>query len=321
MLISLVVYCLLGAIAGVLAGLLGVGGGIVIVPMLVFAFGWQNFPPDVLMLMALGTSMGSIMFTSISSSLAHSRNKGVQWDAVRNITPGILIGTFCGSFLASHVPARFLQLFFVAFLFFVITQMLSGKKPKPSRHLPGLGGMSVAGGIIGVVSSLVGIGGGTLSVPFLLWNNLDMRKAIGTSAAIGFPIALAGCFGYIVNGCSASSSSACSPLRWVRASPRPFRSPNLRNASPSCSSSSASGCCSRRCKQTAPKGGEQPRLFYGQHPFPAPSDARRQGPEDEHGDRPESMGKDAGDEAVGFPVEPAPEQPRRQGGHDQHEVP
>ena len=146
MLISLVVYCLLGAIAGVLAGLLGVGGGIVIVPMLVFAFGWQNFPPDVLMLMALGTSMGSIMFTSISSSLAHSRNKGVQWDAVRNITPGILIGTFCGSFMASHVPARFLQLFFVAFLFFVITQMLSGKKPKPSRHLPGLGGMSVAGG-------------------------------------------------------------------------------------------------------------------------------------------------------------------------------
>ena len=94
MLISLVVYCLLGAIAGVLAGLLGVGGGIVIVPMLVFAFGWQNFPPDVLMLMARGTSMGSIMFTSISSSLAHSRNKGVQWDAVRNITPGILIGTF-----------------------------------------------------------------------------------------------------------------------------------------------------------------------------------------------------------------------------------
>ena len=106
---------------------------------------------------------------------------------------------------ASHVPARFLQLFFVAFLFFVITQMLSGKKPKPSRHLPGLGGMSVAGGIIGVVSSLVGIGGGTLSVPFLLWNNLDMRKAIGTSAAIGFPIALAGCFGYIVNGWNAAN--------------------------------------------------------------------------------------------------------------------
>ena len=169
MLISLVVYCLLGAIAGVLAGLLGVGGGIVIVPMLVFAFGWQNFPPDVLMLMALGTSMGSIMFTSISSSLAHSRNKGVQWDAVRNITPGILIGTFCGSFMASHVPARFLQLFFVAFLFFVITQMLSGKKPKPSRHLPGLGGMSVAGGIIGVVSSLVGIGGG---------KTMDTAKAV-----------------------------------------------------------------------------------------------------------------------------------------------
>ena len=203
MLISLVVYCLLGAVAGVLAGLLGVGGGIVIVPMLVFAFGWQNFPPDVLMLMALGTSMGSIMFTSVSSSLAHSRNKGVRWDAVRLIPPGLLSGTFCGSFLASHVPARFLQLFFVAFLFFVVTQMLSGKKPKPSRHLPGFAGMSAAGGIIGVGSSLVGIGGGTLSVPFLLWNNLDMRKAIGTSAAIGFPIALAGTLGFITNGWNA----------------------------------------------------------------------------------------------------------------------
>ncbi len=205
MLLSLVVYCLLGAIAGVLAGLLGVGGGIVIVPMLVFAFGWLHFPPESLMLLALGTSMGSIMFTSVSSSLAHSRNKGVSWKAVTHITPGILIGTFCGSFLAVHLSGKFLQFFFVGFLFFVVIQMLSGKKPKPSRHLPGLVGMSFAGGIIGVISSLVGIGGGSLSVPFLLWNNVDMRKAIGTSAAIGFPIALAGCLGYIINGWNAEN--------------------------------------------------------------------------------------------------------------------
>lgn len=200
MLTSVAIYCLLGAIAGILAGLLGVGGGIVIVPMLVFAFGWQGLPQDMIMIMALGTSMGSIMFTSVSSALAHSRRKGVEWGVVRAITPGILAGTFCGSFLASQVPGRFLQLFFVAFLAFVVSQMLSGRKPRPSRQLPGTMGMTCAGGIIGIVSSLVGIGGGTLSVPFLLWNNVDMRKAIGTSAAIGFPIALAGCFGYLANG-------------------------------------------------------------------------------------------------------------------------
>lgn len=200
MLLSIVVYCALGAFAGLLAGLLGVGGGIVIVPMLVFAFTWQGFPPESLMLLALGTSMSSIMFTSVSSALAHSRHGGVEWRVARGITPGILVGTFCGSFVAAQIPAKFLQIFFVAFLFFVVSQMLSGRKPKPSRRIPGFAGLSAAGGIIGVVSSLVGIGGGTLSVPFLLWHNVEMRKAIGTSAAIGFPIAVAGCLGYLVNG-------------------------------------------------------------------------------------------------------------------------
>ncbi len=197
---AIALYCALGAVAGVLAGLLGVGGGIVIVPMLVFAFKWQGVPQELVMLMALGTSMGSIVFTSISSTLAHNRNANVQWNVVRSIAPGIIIGTFCGSFVASQLPTRILQLVFVAFLAFVVTQMLSNRKPKPSRHLPGAAGMSAAGGFIGVVSSLVGIGGGTLSVPLLLWNNVDMRKAIGTSAAIGFPIAAAGCLGYLANG-------------------------------------------------------------------------------------------------------------------------
>lgn len=207
MLISPVVYCLLGVIAGALVGLLGVGGGIVVIPMLVFAFGWQNFPPDILTLMVLGMSMGSIMFTSISSSLAYSRNKGVQRNAIRNIIPGILIDTFCGSFLASHVPVRFPRPLFVAFLFFVTTQMLSDKEPKPSRHLPDLGSTGIAGEVIGVVSNLMGIGGGTLSVSFLLWNNLNMRKAIGASVAIGFSIVLTGCFDYIADGWNATNLS------------------------------------------------------------------------------------------------------------------
>lgn len=200
MLTSLAIYCGLGAVAGVLAGLLGVGGGIVIVPMLVFIFGWQGFPAETIMLLALGTSMGSIMFTSVSSSLAHNRTGGVDWTVVKTIAPGILVGTYCGSFVASRIPAQYLQMFFVLFLFYVVVQMLSGKKPRPSRQLPGVAGMSAAGGIIGMVSSLVGIGGGTISVPFMLWNNVEMHRAVGTSAAIGFPIAVAGCAGYLING-------------------------------------------------------------------------------------------------------------------------
>ena len=200
MITTLLLYGCLGGVAGILAGLLGVGGGIVIVPMLVLAFGWQGFPPDLVMRMALGTSMTSIIFTSISSSLAHHGRGAVDWSVVRAVAPGIVIGTYGGSFLASKVPAQYLQLFFVAFLLYVATQMLGGKKPKPSRHLPGMIGMSAAGGGIGLVSSLVGIGGGTLSVPFMLWHNVEVRRAIGTSAAIGFPIALAGSLGYFVNG-------------------------------------------------------------------------------------------------------------------------
>lgn len=193
-------YGCLGAVAGVLSGLLGVGGGIVIVPMLVLTFSWQGFTPDLIMRMALGTSMASIIFTSISSSLAHHRRSAVDWSVVKSVTPGIIIGTYGGSFLASKVPSQYLQLFFVAFLLYVASQMISGKKPKPTRHLPGTTGMNTAGGCIGVVSSLVGIGGGTLTVPFLLWHNVEVRRAIGTSAAVGFPIAVAGCLGYIVNG-------------------------------------------------------------------------------------------------------------------------
>ena len=205
MLVSIIIYCVLGACAGVLAGLLGVGGGIVIVPMLVFTFGWLNFPPEHIMLLALGTSLGSIVFTSISSSLSHSRRGAVDWRAMLRISPGILLGTFCGSHVAAHIPKQALQIIFVVFLVYVVSQMFLGKKPKASRELPGTLGMSAAGLVIGGISSLVGIGGGTLSVPFLVWHNVEMHRAVGTSAAIGFPIALSGFFGYMLAGLSAQN--------------------------------------------------------------------------------------------------------------------
>jgi uncharacterized membrane protein YfcA len=200
MLTSLLIYCCVGAVAGILAGLLGIGGGLVIVPMLVYVFGLDGIPQEVTMHLALATSMASIMFTSISSFMAHHRRGAVHWEVVRRIVAGILIGTFLGSCFASALPTNALKVFFVIFLYFVSVQLLLNKKPKGSRELPGSAGMFGVGNIIGIVSSLVGIGGGSLSVPFMLWCNIKVHNAIGTSAAIGLPIAVAGTIGYVFNG-------------------------------------------------------------------------------------------------------------------------
>ncbi len=195
-------YILVGAVAGVLAGLLGIGGGLVIVPMLVFCFVRQGIPDAMIMHLALGTSLASIMFTAVSSFRAHHKRGAVHWNVVRKIVIGIFTGTFLGSCIAAVLSTRFLKFFFVIFLYYVAVQMLTNKKPKPSRQIPGHAGMFGVGNVIGVVSSLVGIGGGTLSVPFMIWCNMSVHHAIGTSAAIGFPIAIAGTIGYVFNGWS-----------------------------------------------------------------------------------------------------------------------
>lgn len=206
----LLVYSLVGSVAGVLAGLFGIGGGLVIVPMLVLAFEWQGVSPDLIMHVALATSMASIVFTSVSSARSHNKRGAVIWSVVRRIVAGILVGTFLGTFIASQLSTGFLKIFFVVFLYWVAYQMLLGKKPSPSRQLPGTGGMFGTGNVIGVVSSLVGIGGGTLSVPFMVWCNIPIHQAIGTSAAIGFFIAVAGTLGYVVNGLSVTGLPAYS---------------------------------------------------------------------------------------------------------------
>jgi uncharacterized membrane protein YfcA len=193
-------YLATGVFAGFLAGLLGVGGGLVIVPVLAFIFAAQHFPAGQVMHLALGTSLASIMFTSISSLRTHHAHGAVNWQVVRGITPGIIAGTLIGTMVAAQLSTAFLKVFFVVFLYYVATQMIMNIKPKPSRELPGVMGMFSAGGVIGAVSSLVGIGGGTLSVPFMTWCNVKLHQAIGTSAAIGFPIAVAGAAGYIANG-------------------------------------------------------------------------------------------------------------------------
>ncbi|MBI5572470.1 MAG: sulfite exporter TauE/SafE family protein [Desulfomonile tiedjei] len=200
MITILLIYTAVGAIAGILAGLLGIGGGIVVVPMLLYCFTGQGVSHEVIMHLALGTSMASIMFTAISSFIAHHRHGAVHWDIVRQIVLGILIGTFLGSCIAARLSTGFLSGFFVVFLYYVAIQLILNRTPRPSRHLPGKLGMFGAGNIIGAVSSFVGIGGGALSVPFMVWCNIPMHHAIGTSAAIGFPIAVAGTIGYVYTG-------------------------------------------------------------------------------------------------------------------------
>ncbi len=200
MLAALAMYVGVGCIAGLLAGLLGVGGGLVIVPMLGFCLAREGIATGAIMHVALATSMASIMFTAVSSAWAHHRRGAVEWSVVRRIVPGVLLGTFLGTCVSAHLSTGFLKGFFVAFLFYVAAQMLIDRRPKASREFPGWPGMLGAGGVIGVVSSLVGIGGGTLSVPFMVWCNLAVHRAIGTSAAIGFPIAVGGTIGYLYNG-------------------------------------------------------------------------------------------------------------------------
>ena len=196
-------YPVLGAVVGFFAGLLGIGGGGIMVPMLTTLFLAQGFAHEQVVHLALGTSVAAIVITSISSLRAHHAHGAVRWEVVRAITPGILLGTFGGTFIAARADTVALAVFFAVFMGYVSLQMLINVKPKPSRELPGALGMGAAGLGIGGVSALVAIGGGSLSVPFMTWCNVKVQHAIGTSSAIGLPIALAGTIGYLVNGWAA----------------------------------------------------------------------------------------------------------------------
>ncbi|MBF0424216.1 MAG: sulfite exporter TauE/SafE family protein [Magnetococcales bacterium] len=194
------VYALLGATSGVLAGLLGVGGGIILVPVLVLSLEFQGVSPAISMHMALGTSLAIIVITAMASVRAHHRRGAVIWSIVWRITPGILLGTFFGSGLANHLSGTTLKRLFGLFALALAFYLAFGRPPLASRTLPRTVGMALVGGIIGCISALMGIGGGSLSVPFMVWCNVSMRQAVATSAAIGWPIAIAGATGYTLTG-------------------------------------------------------------------------------------------------------------------------
>jgi hypothetical protein len=203
-------YLLLGSVAGMLAGLLGVGGGLVIVPVLAWLFHLAGMPPEVVMHMAIGTSLATIVPTSLSSVWAHHRLGAVLWGAVARLAPGIVLGAALGATLADLLPGESLRLTFGLFELAVAVQMGLNLRPAPHRVLPAKWGMWGAGSAIGLVSALVGIGGGTMTVPFLQWCNVAMRQAVATSAACGLPIAIAGATGFIVTGWNAPALPAWS---------------------------------------------------------------------------------------------------------------
>jgi uncharacterized membrane protein YfcA len=193
-------YLAIGATVGFLAGLLGIGGGMVTVPMLVFVFTAKGFPAEHMMHLSLATSMATIMFTSLSSVRAHHLHEAVDWPVARAMAPGIVTGGLAASLVAGFVPTRPLAVFFTGFMFYAATQMFFEVKPKPSRQLPGAAGLFGVGAAIGGLSSVLAAGGAFLSIPFLARCNVPLKRAIGTAAANGFPIAVAGTAGYVLNG-------------------------------------------------------------------------------------------------------------------------
>ena len=195
-----IVYPALGVFAGLAAGLLGVGGGLIIVPVLIYAFTALAFSPDVLTHMAVGTSLATIILTSAGSVYQHHKKGAVLWPVLVWFALGLALGAFAGAKLADVIQGRLLQILFGVFTVVIALQMASGVKAKPSRALPGKAGLSVAGAFIGAISAIFGIGGGSLSVPFLTWCNVKMQNAVATSAAGGMPIAIAGALGFLLNG-------------------------------------------------------------------------------------------------------------------------
>jgi uncharacterized protein len=196
----------LGAVGGLLAGMFGVGGSAVMVPFLTLILSKRGADSDMAVKMAIATAMATVLFTSLSSVRAHHQRGAVRWDIVRRMAPGIALGGLAaGAGVFSLVKGHTLSVLFALFVGFSATQMLVNKKPMPSRQLPGALGQAAVGSGIGFVSGLVGAGGGFMSVPFMGWCNVPIHNTVATSAALGFPIALANTIGYVIGGWSQPS--------------------------------------------------------------------------------------------------------------------
>lgn len=212
---ELITFLVIGALAGFAAGLFGVGGGTIIVPLLFIVFTQMGYSPDVVMHLALGTSLATIIVTSISSLMAHNTKGSVMWPVFKNLAPGMALGCFFGAGVAGLISGIHLQIIVGIFLLWVAYRMFAKAKNQTASStsntadqdtqfneiaLPSTPKQLAAGGVIGIASAIFGIGGGSLTVPYLTRYGVVMQKAVGTSAACGLPIAIAGALGFMFFG-------------------------------------------------------------------------------------------------------------------------
>ena len=209
--ITIAQLAMLGLLGGFMAGVLGVGGGMVLVPFITWILTSRGVDSQLAVKMAIATSMATIIFTSISSVRAHHKHGKVRWDLVKGIAPGIMLGALIVSIgVFALLKGAWLSIIFGVLVIFAGGQMFFDRKPKPTRQMPGPAGQVAAGGVIGFLSGLLGAGGGFLSVPFMAWHNVPIHNAVATSSALGFPIAIFNVIGYIISGWNAPALPAYS---------------------------------------------------------------------------------------------------------------
>jgi len=202
-LLFIVMLMVLGIATGFLAGMLGIGGGLLLVPFLAWGFTASDFPPEHVLHMAVATSLATILFTSTSSIRAHHLLGSVRWDVVKWMGPGAVVGTFAGAQFASRISTRWLAILFAVFIGYSGLNMLRQAHRPPARiggPLPHARTMFGVGSGIGFIASLIGAGGAFVTVPFLQWRGVKIREAVGSSAALGFSIAVGGLIGYVFAG-------------------------------------------------------------------------------------------------------------------------
>ena len=197
-----IAFLTLGAVIGFLAGLLGLGGGMTMVPLLTLAFTHQGFASEHVVHMAIATASATILFTSVASVREHQRHRAIVWSVVAGMAPGMILGSLAGAHFVGKMSTPVLSAFFGTFVAVAATNILLDRKPKATRELPGKVGLTAVGGGIGLISSMVGAGGAFLSVPFMTACNVNMRSCVATSAALGMPVAMAGTIGYVYAGWS-----------------------------------------------------------------------------------------------------------------------
>lgn len=207
---EILLYLVVGALSGVMAGLFGVGGGLILVPVLIYSLTAQGVGVEVLTHIAVGTALATIVFTSINSVLAHQKHGAILWHMVRFIALGVLGGALLGALTASYISGPMLQKIIGVFAITIAIQMALDFKPKAAGPQPKGPELTAVGGVIGWASAIFGIAGGSLTVPFLVWRSVDMKKAVATSAACGVPIALAAAVGYVITGWNAEGLPAWS---------------------------------------------------------------------------------------------------------------